>query len=45
MMTKGPTPLAVIAISLRGLSSIQHAQESLMGAGIIFRRLGDEKRF
>ena len=38
-ITRGqPSPRAVIAISLRGLSSIKHAQESLMtsGTGIIY---------
>jgi hypothetical protein len=30
---RGTEPPAVIAISLRGLSSIKHAQESLMTSG------------
>ena len=33
VITRGPSPPAVIAISLRGLSSIKHAQKSLMTSG------------
>ena len=44
-ITKGPSP-AVIAISLRGLSSIKHAQESLMTSGARNHLpSGNQKRF
>jgi hypothetical protein len=37
-LPRGTEPPGVIAISLRGLSSIKHAQQSLMPPGAISRK-------